>query len=332
MSKKLLLVIVCVCLIGSLCCIPTTMAAKQIVMKIGHAHPTNTPRHQAFLKFKELVEKKSKNVVKVEIYPAGQLGSEPEMIEAIKMGTLEGSRAGCYDMVSRKLLIYTMPFLFNKIEDVYKVTKGPFAEKISKDAEKNGIVILTNGDGGGFRNITNNKRPVVAPEDMKGLKMRTPPIESIVKIMEALGANPVSIPYGDTYMAMKTGVADGQENPFVNTVSMKFHEVQKYMTVCNYQFHPDPFYISKKWWDTLDSKTKKVITDCAWESQDYSNQLMRKADEDSYEVIKKSMEVTVLTKAQKAAFVEKTKAVDEYFVSNKYFTRQEIDELRSLIK
>jgi tripartite ATP-independent transporter DctP family solute receptor len=330
--KKRLILMVSLCLVLSLCFIPNTFAAKQIVMKIGHAHPINTPRHQAFLKFKELVEKKSKNTVKVEIYPAGQIGSEPEMIEAIKMGTLEGGKAGCYDLVSKKLLIYTMPFLFNKIEDVYKVTKGSFADKIAKDAEKNGVVIITNGDGGGFRNISNNKRPVVKPEDMKGLKMRTPPIESIIKIMETLGANPVSIPYGDTYMALKTGVADGQENPFVNMAAMKFYEVQKYLTVCQYQFHPDPFYVSKKWWDTLDKKTQKLITTCAWQSQDLSNKLMRKADEDSYNLIKKSMEVTVLSKAQKAAFVKKTKAVDDYFVKKGYFTQQEITELRNLIK
>lgn len=332
MNKKVLFLLLNICLIGSSCWIPTTTAAKPIVMKIGHAMPTNTPRHRAFLKFKELVEKKSKNTIKVEIYPAGQLGSEPELVEALQKGTLEGSRAGCYDLVSKKLLIYTMPFLFNKIEDVYKVTKGAFAEKISRDAEKNGIVIITNGDGGGFRNITNNKRPILVPDDLKGLKMRTPPIESIVKIMETLGALPVSIPYGDTYMALKTGLADGQENPFVNTVTMRFNEVQKYVTVCNYQFHPEPFYISKKWWDTLDSKTKNIITACAWESQVCSDQLMRQADRDSYRIIKNSMEVTILNETQKAAFIEKTRMVDDYFINKGYFSKGEIDELRSLIK
>ena len=332
MGKRALCLLLAVYLIGSWVCIPTTGASGPIVMKIGHAMPTNTPRHRGFLKFKELVEKKSKNTIKVEIYPAGQLGSEPELIEALQDGTLEGSRAGCYDLVSKKLLIYTMPFLFKKIEDVYKVTKGPFAEKIFRDAEKNGIVIITNGDGGGFRNITNNKRPILVPDDLKGLKMRTPPIESIVKIMETLGAHPISVPYGDTYMALKTGLVDGQENPFVNTVTMRFNEVQKYVTICNYQFHPEPFYISKKWWDTLEPKTKNLLTVCAWESQAYSDQLMRKANQDSYLVIKNSMEVTVLSKAQKEAFIEKTKMVEEYFINKGYFSKQEINELRNLIK
>jgi len=122
-------------------------------------------------------------------------------------------------------------------------------ERIAQTAEANGLKILATGDGGGLRNITNNVRPITSPDDLKGLKMRTPPITSIIKIMEALGANPVSIPYAETYMALKTGVADGQENPFINIATMKFHEVQKYMTVVNYQFHPETFPVSLTWFN-----------------------------------------------------------------------------------
>ena len=110
--------------------------------------------------------------------------------------------------------------------------------------------MLAVGDGGS-RQITNNIRPVRTPADMKGLKIRTPPLESIIKAMEALGASAVSIPYGDTYMALKTNVADGQENPLANIGDMKFQEVQKYMTMIDYQFHPEPFDVNLDFFNSL---------------------------------------------------------------------------------
>ena len=170
-------------------------ADKPIVMKVAHAQPEHTPRHKSYLLFKEQVEEKSGGAIVVEIYPHGQLGVEHDVTEQVKMGSIQSTRSGSFEMITPKLLIYTMPFLFETIDGLHKITRGPIGEKIAKDAEKNGFKLLATGDAGYFRHITNNVRPIRSPADMKGLKLRTPPIESIIKTMEALGANPVSIPY-----------------------------------------------------------------------------------------------------------------------------------------
>lgn len=325
MFKKIGIFTLCVLLVSS-------FVAAEVLMKFGHSMPTNTPRHQSLLKFKEWVEERSNGEITVELYPSGQLGNESEMIEMLKMATLEGFRGGVFAAQAPKLELYTMPFLFNNIEDIYKITRGPIGDKIAKTAEENGIKILATGDGGGFRQFTNNVHPIVTPEDMKGLKMRTPPMTSIIKTMEALGANPVSIPYVETYMALKTGVADGQENPFVNIATMKFHEVQKYLTVVNYQFHPEPFSVSLDWFNSLSPEHQKIVEDAAKETIAYSDSLIKGAADEAFQTIKDAgLEITTLTEEQKKPFIDKVQAVYDYFVEEGVFTMEELQEIRDAL-
>lgn len=325
MFKKIGIFTLCLLLVSS-------FVAAEVVMKFGHSMPTNTPRHQSLLKFKEMVEERSKGEIKVELYPSGQLGNESEMIEMLKMATLEGFRGGVFAAQAPKLELYTMPFLFSNIENIYKITRGPIGEKIAKTAEENGLKILATGDGGGFRQMSNNVRPIVTPDDMKGLKMRTPPMASIIKTMEALGANPVSIPYVETYMALKTGVADGQENPFVNIATMKFHEVQKYLTVMNYQFHPEPFSVSLSWFNSLSPEHQKIIEDAAKEAIIYSDSLIKGAADEAFETIKAAgVEIVTLTDEQKKPFIEKVQSVYEAFVQEGVFTMEELQEIQKIL-
>jgi tripartite ATP-independent transporter DctP family solute receptor len=305
---------------------------KPIVMKVGHAHNIDTPRHQSYLKFKELVEQKTNNGIKVEIYPSGQVGDEVAMIEATKIGTLQGTRGGPFEKMAPEFMVYTLPFLFDNLDGIEKVTMGPIGDRIAKASEKNGLVTLTTGDGGGFRNISNNKRPIVTPDDMKGLKIRTPGIESIIKTMEVFGANPVSIPFGDVYMALKTNVADGQENPPVNMESMKITEVQKYLSVIEYQFHPDPFVVNLKWYQSLSPEYQKILKECAVEAMKYNDQLIKEANQKAMDNMKKSMEVMVLTPEQRNAFRATVKPVWDYYINKGICTQKDIDEIRSLAK
>ena len=305
---------------------------KQIVMKIGHAMNIDTPRHKSYLKFKELVEQKTNGGIKVDIFPSGQIGDEEAMVEATKMGTLQGTRGGPFEKMAPEFLTYTLPFLFDSLDGIEKVTMGPIGDRIGQAAEKNGLKVLTTGDAGGFRDITNNKRPILTPDDMQGLKIRTPGIESIIKTMEAFGANPVSIPFGDVYMALKTNVADGQENPPINIESMKIHEVQKYMTVIDYQFHPDPFLVNLKWYNSLSPEYQKILKECAVEAMKYNDQLLKEANQKALDNMKKSMEITVLTPEQRNAFREKVKPVWDYYISKGICTQKDIDEIRNAAK
>jgi len=288
--------------------------AEVIIMKVGHSQSTESPRHKSLLRFAELVAEKTGGAVEVQVFPSAQLGSEQEMIEAVKLGTLEGARAGMFDLVTSQLSIYMMPFLFDDVESFQSITIG---DKIAATANEVGIEIIATGDAGGFRQISNNIRPITTPADMKGLKIRAPGVITIQESLKAFGANVVSIDYNETYQALSTGVADGQENPFVNIADMKFYEVQKYLTVTDYQVHPDPFYVSKNWLDSLDADIRQAIVDSAREMVVYSDQLMGEGNKAAYDTIVESgVEVYTLTPAERQLFIDAVQPVYDKFISD----------------
>ena len=303
---------------------------KPVTMKIGHSFTENTSRHKSLLQFKEMVEERTDGAIIVEVYPSSQLGTEMEMLEAVKMGSIEGLRCGPFEDAAPELLIFTMPFLFSDMDAVHRVTRGDITKEIIKSTEKNGIKVLAVGDSGEFRQFTNNVRPITKPEDIKGLKMRTPPMESIVKIMESLGGNPVSIPFSETYMALKTGVADGEENPFTNIDSMKFYEVQKYLSVVNYQYHAEMLYVPLAWFNSLDKDIQDILLECAQEHMKINDDLLKEESKLSEEVCRANMEVNVLTPAQRQVFIDKVQPVYDYYINKGVFSQAEIDAMRKV--
>ncbi len=305
-------------------------AAEIIVMNIGHAQPVSHPRHKSLLKFKELVEERSGGAIVVRIFPAAQLGDEAAMQDAVRAGELQGTRGGLFERVSSRLLVYTLPFLFDNLNGIEKVTMGPIGDWIAADAKNNGLLVLTTGDAGGFRQITNNTRPIVRPDDLRGLVIRTPGVRTIDKTMEAFGAAVVQLPYGDTYAALKNGVANGQENPFINIEAMKFYEVQKYLTLLDYQFHPDPFIVNPAWYEALSTEQQRVLKQCAEESMRYNNELVRTEAVRAYEVIKNAMLVTVLSPEERQAFKDRAQQVYDYFIAEEITTREEIEEIKRI--
>jgi tripartite ATP-independent transporter DctP family solute receptor len=299
-------------------------------MKIGHSHGTDMPRHLSLLFFEQIVEKNSEGAIDVEVYPGGQLGTEAEMTESVKMGTLEATRGGSFDIVAKKLVLYQMPFLFDNVDDFVAIARGPIGDEVAEQGLEEGVAILATGDAGGFRQWTNNVRPLLTPEDIEGLKIRTPPIESLLKIWEALGANPVSIAYAELYMSLKTGVVDGQENPIVNIYDKKFYEVQKYMTYSNYQIHPDPFFVNAAWLDALPDYLYDIVVDAAKESMKYSDTLMKEKEEAVRDTVEAGFDqVDTLTADQKAVFVDMCKPVYDYFIDEGWITQDLLDRARA---
>lgn len=167
---------------------------------------------------------------------------------------------------------------------------------------------------------------------MKGLKLRTPPIESIIEAMKALGANPVSIPYGDTYMALKTNVADGQENPLANIGDMKFFEVQKYMTMIDYQFHPEPLDIGLDVWKTLPGDLQTVLQDGAWIYTDEQNRLRRELNDYYYNmIVAGGIQVYRPNQSEVDQFIAACKPVYDFFVKKGVVSQADLDEARRIV-
>ncbi len=304
---------------------------KSFTLKLGHASTTESTRHKALLVFEQYVEKESEGRLQIEIFPAGTLGNESDMIEAMKLGTQEMFVGGVFASQTPMLEIYLMPFFFPTQADLMKVSHSDLGKKIMASAEEYGIKMLAVGDGGS-RQITNNAHPIKTPADMKGLKLRTPPIESIIKSMEALGASAVSIPYGDTYMALKTNVADGQENPLANIGDMKFFEVQKYMTMIDYQFHPEPIDVNLDIWNSLPADLQEILQAGAWVYTDEQNRLRRELNDYYYTmIVDGGVEVYKPTDAEVALFVKACQPVYDYFVKKGVFTQADLNEMRRIV-
>ena len=180
-----------------------TIACIQVA---GHAQPEDTPRFVSMEQFAADVAEATN----------GQLGTEKEMLEQVVAGTVQGMRGGQFDF-SPRLLMFTLPFLTNTRAQVTALLLSDLAQKVCAEAEgETGTVIINLCDAGGYRQFSNSEHAIKAPADLKGLKMRTNGMKTIDMTFQTMGATTTTIPYSDLYMGRKTGVADGQENPWVN--------------------------------------------------------------------------------------------------------------------
>ena len=335
MKKVLALVFAALLVIGCVSALADTDPYADLgsyTMIVGHAQPESNPRYISMEKFAADVAEKTNGHVTVEVFGNGQLGTEKEMLEQVVQGVTQGMRGGQFDF-SPRLLMFTLPFLTNTREEVTALLQSDLAKKVSAEAEATtGTVIINLCDAGGYRQFSNNTRPITKPEDLKGLKMRTNGMKTIDMTFQAMGANTVSVPYADLYMGLKTSIADGQENPWVNVEGMKFYEVQKYFTEVNYQFHPDPFYVNAEWWNSLPEEFRTILSECATEMGEYNDQLIdQNSDAAKQVVIDAGCEVYIPTAEELAAFQEACQPVYAQAVAEGICTQEELDEMLAIV-
>jgi tripartite ATP-independent transporter DctP family solute receptor len=254
-------------------------AAKPAVieMKLAHFAADAHPGNLASKMFAEAVEKRTNGQIKVVIYPNNALGSPPEVLEQNILGAVDMSlpTQGQLGKYSKRFNCVMLPFVFNDYKQADKVLDGKFLPWALPDLDKAGLVFLSNWEWG-FRNLTNSKRPVVNPEDAKGLKIRTPPELPTQAAMEALGAVVATINFNELQMALKQGTVDGQENPIAVIYSNKLYETQKYLTMTGHNYNSMVHVISKKVWDKLTPQQQTIIKEESKKAGDW----MRKAQRD----------------------------------------------------
>ena len=301
-------------------------------MTVGHAQPEGNPRYVSMEKFAADVAEKTNGHVTVTVFGNGQLGTEKEMLEQVVAGVTQGMRGGQFDF-SPRLLMFTAPFLTNTRAEVTALLKSDLAKKVCAEAEATtGTVIINLCDAGGYRQFPNNAHPITKPDDLKGLKMRTNGMKTIDMTFIAMGATTTTVPYADLYMGLKTGIADGQENPWVNVLGMKFYEVQKYFTQVNYQFHPDPFYVNAAWWNSLPEEFQTIIRECADEMGDYNDQLIDENSEAAKQaIIDSGAEVYIPTAEELQAFQDACQGVYKQMVDEGICTQEEMDEMLAIV-
>jgi len=296
--------------------------------KYAHTQSMEHPRSESMMYFKEQMEKLSDGRIQVELFLGGTMGTEAEVVDMVKTGNIQGMRGGSWQKANPKYFIYALPFLFENPYQAGRAMDSEIGKQINEGALENGLYVPACGVAGGARQITNNVRPISSIEDLKGLKIRTPPIGVIVQSFKAFGANPQEVPYTETYMALKTGVVDGQENPFSNIYDMKFYEPQKYLSVVNWEVHPDPLYVNPDWYKALPEDLKAIFNSVSKDALRYSNKIWLGSESEFLEKMKGEIEVNTVPPQNLDGFIEAGKAVYQYYVDEGYFTWDEINQVR----
>lgn len=294
---------------GVLLALPLGTQAQGVKLTLGHGAAPGNPRHEASVKFAELVKAKSGGRINVQVAPSAQLGDDAAMLTALRTGALDMSAnsQGAVAAAVPEYAAYGMPFLFSNSADAFKVLDGPLGKELSDKSAAKGMVVLGYWDNG-IRHMTNSKRPINKVEDMKGLKMRTPPDAVLVDIMQALGAEAQQIKFAELYVALQQGVVDGQENPLVNIYASKLYEVQKHLALTGHMFQMTPFLMSKRTWDRLPEADRKAVTEAAAEATALQRRLTQESDDKTLAELKaKGVQVTTV---DKAAFQKATAGVD----------------------
>jgi tripartite ATP-independent transporter DctP family solute receptor len=299
--------------------------------RFAHSQPNTSPRHKSMEFFKKELEARSDGRITVELFPNGVLGTEAAVMDMVKANSVQGTRGSQFVKANPKYNIYNMPFLFNSTDEFEAVLASDFEKKLADGAKANGFYIPATGIAGGYRQITNNVRPIESPADIKGLVMRTPPLDPQIRAMKALGANPQQIPYKETYMALKTGVVDGQENPASNIVEMKFYEVQKYLSVVDYMLNADCLFVSHSWYQSLPSDLQQIFDEVSVETMQYSNDVWLSSESDYLETLKEKCEVNFVNNDNRMKFREMVAPSWGFFIERNDFTRQDKQELEEFL-
>ncbi|MCG8482929.1 MAG: TRAP transporter substrate-binding protein [Clostridia bacterium] len=289
---------------------------ETITIKFAGTVPDDHPITQAQYKFKEELERLTDNKVVVEVYPNGQLGGGRELMEAVQLGNLDMCESSLVPLASftEDYMAIGLPFLFPTREIAYAFADGEVGQLLSDTvAEQTGIRTIAYFENG-IRQFTNSKRPVIKPEDMKGLKVRVMESPVYIQIFTALGANPTPMSFSEVYTALQQKTVDGQDNPYAITATNKFYEVQKYMTDLSHTFDFTGMLINENIYESYPDDIKAAINEAAKIAAEYQRQLsIEKEAEFKATVVNGGVELTELTAEQRAAFRETCKPVYDWF-------------------
>jgi tripartite ATP-independent transporter DctP family solute receptor len=276
-------------------------ANADVKMRLAHYAPENHPANLASLEFARNVAARTAGEVKVDIFANNALGTPPEQMEQIKLGTIDMGlpTQGLLGTVEKAFATVMLPFAFDSYDQAHRVLDGPALDWLKPLAEKQGILILANWEYG-FRHLTNDKRAVLVPEDVAGLKIRVPPEFQQQAAMDALGAQTTRIPLPELYTSLSQGAVDGQENPISVIFHNKLNEVQKHLALTKHIYNNMMLVISAPSWAKLTPAQQAIFL----EEGAKSGLMMRKAviAEEEEQVAKLEKAGMQISKPDLAAF------------------------------
>lgn len=252
----------------SLALLVSATVAHAETLRLAHASSSSSLIQQAVTRFADSVSAQTGGALTVQIFPDGQLGDEGPIADGVGAGSIDIGLGGVADAIDPKLNVVTLPFLFVDAKAAHTFLDGPVGQKVFDTGSANGFVMLGALDSG-FRQFATVETDIAAPENIKGLKIRTPPNPVILATMEALGALPQSIPFGEVYTALQSHVVDGVEPEIRDFSDQKWYESAKHLTISNYIWTPNFWFMNKDRFDGLTPEgqaglKKAVAETTAW--------------------------------------------------------------------
>ena len=300
---------------GAILAIPLASYAQDIkprLIRFGYGLNEQSNQGRAVKVFADAVEKMSDGKMKIRAIGAAALGSDIQMQSAVAGGAQEmmvGSTATLIGTV-KEMAIWDTPFLFNSSKEADAVLDGPIGQKVIDKLPSKGLVGLVYWENG-FRNLTNNTRPVTRMEDLNGIKLRVMQNTIFLDSFKSLGANALPLPFSELFGALETKTVDGQENPFNTILSSKFFEVQRFLSITNHVYSPWIVLVSKKWWDTLSASEQKILQDAARLSRDFERKDTRaEADRALAELKAKGMQINEVSVIETARMRERLSKIN----------------------
>ena len=302
----------------------------QTELKLGHVGEPGSLIGAAADEFARRANAKLGGKFKVVTYGSSQLGGDKEMMQKMKLGTIDMVEPSTIMSSEADIFgVFEMPYLVKSREHMKRIEKELFWSKIEPDAEKKGVKVLAVWENG-FRHITNNKHPINTPADLKGIKLRVPEGKWRVKMFQAYGANPSPMKFSEVFTALQTGVMDGQENPFSQIASAKFYEVQKYLSLTGHVYTPSYLVASTRKWNTYPADVRKILEETAKDTQAWVYEKAAKDDEQLLAMMKKAG--IQVNNANKDAFIAASKPVYDEFAKEVPGAKQVIDRAIELGK
>lgn len=256
-------------------------------LKLATQLPDSHPVAAAAILYAKKVKERSNGEIEITVFNNGTLGQERDLLEGMKLGSVDMANTNGALMTgfAPRWQVFSLPYIFQSEEHMYKVVNGPIGQDLFKDLEKNGIKGMAY-HWSGFRSITTKKGPINTPEDLKGLKIRSMPSKTMVDAINSMGAIATPMDQGAVYNALQSGILDGWENNPATVASFKMNEVCPYFSYTNHFATPNILLISTKTWDKLPENARKILTDVAIESQKDESDIFHKDEQAVVEKLK----------------------------------------------
>lgn len=286
--------------------------AADYTFSFAHVLIEDTPNGKAALAFKKEVEENSDGRISINVLPAAQVGGDVEIIEQIQMGLVDigippTATLGNFEP---RLQILDLPFLISTYDDMEAVLDGDVGREILDTLEDDGMHAF-NFWGAGFRHMTNNVRAIESPEDLDAIRMRTMQAPIIISTYENYGANATAMAFTEVYNGLQQGVVEGQENPLANIYTMRFHEVQDYLSLTSHAYHAYAAVMNKDAWESLPEDLQQVMLEAFDNGRDASRQMTLEDEEVIMSEIKDEITINEISDEARQAFVEASMPVHE---------------------